>query len=77
MQTQDIREKTEAIQRVRIKERTGGLGADTTGGADLDVQGSDANLLEAVGDVLGRQHGCVRRGLHAHAGMSVEVGDVR
>ena len=32
----------------------------TTGGADLDVEGSDAELLAAGGDVLGGQHGGVR-----------------
>ena len=37
----------------------------TTSGADLDVQGSDAELLAALSDVLGRQHGSVGRGLVA------------
>ena len=35
----------------------------TTSGTDLDVQGGDAELLAAGGDVLGSQHGGVRRGL--------------
>lgn len=44
---------------------TGGLGAGTTGGADLDVEGGDAELLAAGSDVLGSQHGGVGRGLVA------------
>lgn len=35
----------------------------TTGGPDLDVQSSDAELLAAGSDVLGSQHGSVRGGL--------------
>lgn len=35
----------------------------TTGSADLDVEGVDAELLAAGGDVLGSQHGGVGRGL--------------
>lgn len=35
----------------------------TTSGTDLDVQGSDAELLAAGGDVLGSQHGGVGGGL--------------
>jgi len=35
----------------------------TTSGPDLDVEGSDAELLAADGDVLGSQHGGVRGGL--------------
>lgn len=42
---------------------TGGLGAVTTGGPDLDVEGSDAELLAADSDVLGGQHGSVGGGL--------------
>lgn len=41
----------------------GGLGGVTAGGADLDVQGVDAELLAAGGDVLGGQHGGVGGGL--------------
>ena len=37
--------------------------AHTTGGADLDVEGIDAELLAAGGDVLGSQHGSVGGGL--------------
>ena len=43
----------------------GGLGAVAAGGADLDVQGVDAQLLAAGGDVLGSQHGGVGGGLVA------------
>lgn len=43
----------------------GGLGAVTTGGTDLDVEGVDAELLAADGDVLGSQHGGVGGGLVA------------
>ena len=35
----------------------------TTGGSDLDVESSDAQLLAASGDVLSSQHGSVWRGL--------------
>lgn len=35
----------------------------TTSGTDLDVEGSDAELLAAGGDVLGSQHGSVGGGL--------------
>lgn len=35
----------------------------TTSGTDLDVQGSDAELLATGGDVLGSQHGSVGGGL--------------
>jgi hypothetical protein len=47
-------------------------GKHTTSGADLDVEGSDAELLAAGGDVLGSQHGGVRGrlvtvGLDLHA----------
>lgn len=41
----------------------GGGGRHTTSGTDLDVQGGDAELLAAGGDVLGRQHGGVGGGL--------------
>lgn len=40
-----------------------GLGAVATSGTDLDVQGGDAQLLAARSDVLGSQHGGVRRRL--------------
>ena len=35
----------------------------SSGGSELDVQGSDAQLLAALGDVLGGQHGSVWRRL--------------
>ena len=38
-------------------------GKHTTGGADLDVEGSDAELLAAGSDVLGSQHSGVGGGL--------------
>ena len=47
----------------RLGTGTGGLGAGTTSGADLDVQGVDAELLAAGGNVLGGQHGGVGGGL--------------
>lgn len=40
-----------------------GLGADTTGGAELDVEGVDAELLAALSNVLRGKHGRVGRGL--------------
>lgn len=43
----------------------GGLGGVTAGGADLDVQGVDAELLAAGSDVLRGQHGGVGGGLVA------------
>lgn len=39
------------------------LSKHTTSGPDLDVEGSDAELLAADGDVLGSQHGGVWGGL--------------
>lgn len=47
----------------RLGTGAGGLGAVTTGGTDLDVEGSDADLLAAGSDVLGGQHGGVGGGL--------------
>lgn len=41
----------------------GALGADTTGSAELDVEGVDAAFLAALDDVLGGEHGSVGRGL--------------
>jgi hypothetical protein len=38
---------------------TGGLGAVTTGSTDLDVEGVDAELLAASGNILGSQHGSI------------------
>jgi hypothetical protein len=50
----------------------GGLGLDTTSGADLDVEGGDAELLAAGGHILSGKHsrvggGLVTIGLHLHA----------
>lgn len=50
----------------------GGGGKHTTGSPDLDVEGGDAELLAAGGNVLGSQHGGVGRrlvtvGLDLHA----------
>lgn len=42
---------------------TGGLGAVSTSGSDLDVQGGDAEFLASLGNVLSCQHGGVGRGL--------------
>jgi len=52
--------------------RAGGLGLDTSGGTDLDVEGSDAELLEADSHILRGKHSSVGRrlvtiGLHLHA----------
>lgn len=47
----------------RLGTGTGGLGAVTASGADLDVKSVDAELLAAGGDVLGSQHGSVGGGL--------------
>lgn len=41
----------------------GSLGTVTTSGTDLDVEGSDAELLAAGRNVLSSQHGSVGRGL--------------
>ena len=43
--------------------RARSLGAHTTGAADADVDGSDADLLAARGAVLRGKHGSVRRRL--------------
>jgi len=43
----------------RLGTRAGGLGTVTSGGANLDVQGVDAQLLAASSDILGSQHGGV------------------
>lgn len=50
----------------------GGLGASTTGCTELDVEGSDADLAAARGNVLSSQHSGVRGrlvtiSLHFHA----------
>ena len=47
----------------RLGTRAGGLGAISTGGTDLDVKGSDSQLLAALSNVLSGQHGSVRGGL--------------
>jgi hypothetical protein len=72
----------------RLGTGTGGLGAGTAGGADLDVEGGDANLLAALGALLGGKHGGVGRrlvtvGLDLHATrdardglLARQVGDV-
>ena len=49
----------------RLGTGTGSLGAISTGGADLDVEGGDAELLALGSHVLGRQHGSVGGGLVA------------
>ena len=41
----------------------GSLGPGTASGAELDVEGGDADLAAAGSDVLSSQHGSVRRGL--------------
>ena len=46
-----------------LSTRAGGLGASTTGSPELDVEGSDADLAAADGDVLRGKHGSVRGGL--------------
>jgi len=40
-----------------------GWGLRTSGSTDLDVKGSDANVLASLGDVLSCQHGGVGGGL--------------
>ena len=55
-----------------------GLGADTTGGAELNVEGGDTAFLAALDDVLGGEHSGVRRGLfsvlsHLHASRNSAV----
>lgn len=47
----------------RLGTRSRSLGAISTSGADLDVEGSDAELLALGSHVLGRQHGSVGGGL--------------
>ena len=67
---------------------TGGLGASTTSSTELDVEGGDADLTAAGGDVLSSQHGGVGRrlvaiGLDLHAAgdardrlLAGQIGDV-
>merc|ERR1719411_1772647 len=47
----------------RLGSGPGGLGAVTTSGSQLDVQGSDAEGFNLLSDVLGGQHSSVGRGL--------------
>jgi hypothetical protein len=59
--------------------RTRGLGASATRSSDLDVNGRDANLLAASGNVLSCQHGGVGRrlvaiGLDLHAASDANDG---
>ena len=42
---------------------SGGLGAVSADGAELDVQRGNAQRLDLLADVLGGQHGGVGRGL--------------
>lgn len=56
----------------RLGARARGLGASATGGTELDVEGSNANLLAASSDILRGKHSSVRRrlitiGLDLHA----------
>jgi len=46
-----------------LSTRTGGLGAGTTSGPELNVKGSDANLLATNSNILGSQHSSVWGGL--------------
>lgn len=48
-----------------LSSRTGGLGAGSSSGAELDVDGSDTDLLAAVGAILGGHHGGIGRRLIA------------
>ena len=47
----------------RLGTGAGALGADTTGSAELDVEGVDAAFLAALDDVLSGEHGGVGGGL--------------
>ena len=55
----DLHASTSQGTESRLGTGAGGLGAVTTGGTELDVEGSDADLLALDGDVLGSQHGGV------------------
>jgi hypothetical protein len=46
-----------------LSTRTGRLCAVSTSGSELDVQGSDTELLASSGNILGSQHSSVRRRL--------------
>ena len=66
-------------KRGRKHTRSGGLGAHSSGGAHLDVEGGDADLLAAGRHVLGGKHrgvrgGLVTVGLHLHSSGHTHVG---
>lgn len=63
LDTADLHASTGKGAEGRLSTGTGGLGAVTTSGPDLDVEGSDAELLAAGSDVLSSQHGSVGGGL--------------
>merc|ERR1719509_240940 len=71
-----------------LRSGAGGLGAVSSGGTKLDVQGGDAERLNFLSDILGSQHSSVRGclvpvSLHLHAASNSgdgftarQVGDV-
>ena len=71
-----------------LRTRAGGLGASTASSTELDVEGVNADLAAASGDVLSGQHGGVGRrlvtiGLDLHAAgdardrlLARQIGDV-
>lgn len=59
LDTADLHAGTGESAESGLSTGTGGLGAVTSRGADLDVQSVDAKLLAADGDILSSQHGSV------------------
>lgn len=62
LDSSDSHARTSQRTQSRLGTGTRGLGAVTTSGADLDVEGGDAEFLASLSDVLRGQHGCVRGG---------------
>jgi len=63
LDTPDAHSRTGECTEGALRAGAGGLGACTTGSAELDVEGVDANLAAAGSDVLGGEHGGVGGGL--------------
>merc|ERR1740130_1435298 len=68
----DLHASTRQCTQGTLRAWTWSLALGATCGPQLDVQCSDAQLLATCGHILGRQHGCIWRGLvticlHFHA----------
>ena len=63
LDTSDLHAGTSKTTEGRLGARSGGLGLVASSSTELDVEGSDAELLAASSDVLGGKHRRVGRGL--------------